>query len=157
MNSHFKQTIWSFFSALSVLILTSSNVFGQDCGQADFSYTINGNIVKLEGKSSFNDTANYNWTFGNGKSSVGRESKVEYEKNGEYEICMKVISGTCTLTKCKSVKVNGNTSNTCGLIIKYDFRIDGNTGIFISNSNLDNTKYQWQVVGQNKLYEGRCV
>jgi hypothetical protein len=53
----------------------------------------------------------YNWTFGNGKSSVGRESKVEYEKNGEYEICMKVISGTCTLTKCKSVKVNGNTSN----------------------------------------------
>ncbi len=157
MNSHFKQTIWSFFSALSVLILTSSNVFGQDCGQADFSYTINGNIVKLEGKSSFNDTANYNWTFGNGKSSVGRESKVEYEKNGEYEICMKVISGTCTLTKCKSVKVNGNTSNTCGLIIKYDYRVDGNTGVFISNSNLDNTKYQWQVVGQNKLYEGREV
>ncbi|MBK7634116.1 MAG: hypothetical protein IPJ13_07330 [Saprospiraceae bacterium] len=61
MNTNFKQIIKSSFRVLLLVSLVTS-VYSQDCGQADFLYTIQGNIVKLTGKSSLSDTAKYFWT-----------------------------------------------------------------------------------------------
>jgi len=125
------------------------------CGLvADFSYTIDGNILRVMGKSNA-DGVKYSWSFGNGKSSEGVESKVEYEKAGEYEVCLKVYNNTCVVPVCKKIKINIIQVDTCSLKIDYDFKVDGMTGIFVAKSNDDKAKYQWNVTGTNKIYEGR--
>ena len=156
MNTYFKQIIKSSFRVLLLVSLVTS-VYSQDCGQADFLYTIQGNIVKLTGKSSLSDTAKYFWTFGNGKYEDGREVKAEYQKSGEYEICVKVKSGNCSLVKCKTIKINAFSGDSCGLSLIYEHRTEGLTGIFQAKSNVDGTKFLWFVAGSNKLYEGREV
>ncbi|MBK9563947.1 MAG: T9SS type A sorting domain-containing protein [Saprospiraceae bacterium] len=156
MNTNFKQIIKSSFRVLLLVSLVTS-VYSQDCGQADFLYTIQGNIVKLTGKSSLSDTAKYFWTFGNGKYEDGREVKAEYQKSGEYEICVKVKSGNCSLVKCKTIKINAFSGDSCGLSLIYEHRTEGLTGIFQAKSNVDGTKFLWFVAGSNKQYEGREV
>jgi PKD repeat protein len=156
MNTNFKQIIKSSFRVLLLVSLVTS-VYSQDCGQADFLYTIQGNIVKLTGKSSLSDTAKYFWTFGNGKYEDGREVKVEYQKSGEYEICVKVKSGNCSLVRCKTIKINAFSGDSCGLSLIYEHRTEGLTGIFQAKSNVDGTKFLWFVAGSNKQYEGREV
>ena len=156
MNTNFKQIIKSSFRVLLLVSLVTS-VYSQDCGQADFLYTIQGNIVKLTGKSSLSDTAKYFWTFGNGKYEDGREVKAEYQKSGEYEICVKVKSGNCSLVRCKTIKINAFSGDSCGLSLIYEHRTEGLTGIFQAKSNVDGTKFLWFVAGSNKQYEGREV
>ncbi|MBK8055609.1 MAG: T9SS type A sorting domain-containing protein [Saprospiraceae bacterium] len=131
---------------------------------ADFTYsTDSSGIVKVVGKSALVDTAKYYWTFGNGTSAEGKEAKIQYEKTGEYQICLKVYKLSpvssiqpCIQSVCKTVKVFVKTPS-CNLIIETENKIDGFTGIFQAKSNADNTKYTWYVPSQNKKYEGREV
>ena len=145
----------TFFLILSVLSFLVFSVSAQDCGQADFSYTLDGNIVRLLGKSSLGDTAKYYWTFGNGASSEGRETKYQYEKSGEYQICLKVNIASCTSAKCKSIKIEPTVPGGCSLKVDYDFKVDGNTSFFYAKSNDEKAMYYWIVSGQNKTYEGK--
>ncbi|MGB4840687.1 MAG: PKD domain-containing protein, partial [Saprospiraceae bacterium] len=133
------------------------SVTAQNCGQADFSYTLDGTIVRLTGKSSLGDTAKYYWTFGNGASSEGRESKYQYEKPGEYQICLKVYTSGCTVAECKSVKILPVITVGCALKVEFQTKVDGTTGIFLASSNDPKAKYYWHVGGQNVQYEGNEI
>ncbi|MBK8516788.1 MAG: PKD domain-containing protein [Saprospiraceae bacterium] len=133
------------------------SVTAQNCGQADFSYTLDGTIVRLTGKSSLGDTAKYYWTFGNGASSEGRESKYQYEKPGEYQICLKVYTSGCTVSECKSVKILPVITVGCALKVEFQTKVDGTTGIFLASSNDPKAKYYWHVGGQNVQYEGNEI
>ena len=131
---------------------------------ADFTFDADSTgIVKVFGKSALGDTAKYAWTFGNGKSADGKEAKVQYEKSGEYQICLKVYKLStvssiqpCIQSVCKTVKVIVNAA-PCNLKVETESKTEGLTGIFQAKSNVDNTKFLWFVAGSNKQYEGREV
>jgi hypothetical protein len=100
---------------------------------ADFTYsTDSSGIVKVVGKSALGDTAKYYWTFGNGTSADDKEAKNQYEKSGEYQICLKVLkpaitaSGvqSCTQAVCKTVKVIVKAA-PCNLKVETESKTEG--------------------------------
>ncbi|MBC7886051.1 MAG: PKD domain-containing protein, partial [Saprospiraceae bacterium] len=137
---------------------------GSSCDlDADFIFETVGNIVKLTAKSTIGDAAKYYWSFGNGAAGEGREVKYQYDKPGDYEICLKVVSvlsntaaQACTKSICKKVSVN-TSNNDCNLKIDFNYKTLGLTGIFSAFSNDDSARYYWYVSGQNVQYTGQEI
>ncbi|MBC7884210.1 MAG: PKD domain-containing protein, partial [Saprospiraceae bacterium] len=104
---------------------------GATCGwEADFTYENDGNIIKLTAKSTVGDAAKYYWSFGNGATGEGSEVKYQYDKAGNYEVCLKIVSGilsntagtACTKSVCKKVTIG----TSCDWEADFTFENTGN-------------------------------
>jgi len=131
--------------------------------KADFTFTIESNVVKVVAKSGFGNAAKYYWSFGDGSSGDGSETKHQFVKPGDYEVCLKVIgpsiasntNPTCITTICKKISVN--TKNACELKADFTYKTDGNTVSFTARSNDENAAYYWYARELNLELKGKDV
>jgi PKD repeat protein len=116
---------------------------------ADFTFSIENNIVKVLAKTIISDSVKYYWYFSNGISLEGREATFKYDKPGTYQMCLKVVRGSlissavqpCIQTVCKQIVINNAAS--CNLKPDFTYKIDGNTLQLAGKSGDPKAKYYW--------------
>ena len=146
-----KFLLFIFFGGILSLPLISQN-----CAGVDFTYKIIDNTIVFFGESKVKVTE-WTWSFGDNKVENGQVVKHNYEKGGEYEVCLKFYSSKeCSGVVCKKIKFDPSV-NECGLSADFSFKIDGKTVILNGTSNDSLAKYLWSVSGQNGQYNGKEV
>ncbi len=109
--------------------------------EAAFEFSRDGLTVKVAAKSNSKSVV-YGWTFGDGSSERGRESKHTYTKVGGYTICLVAKDTTtgCVVRVCKDVKFE----DPCELKGEFVFSQDGNDFKFNAKSNGKTARYVWK-------------
>jgi PKD repeat protein len=152
-SNYFKITVLTLFISLD----TNLKAQNQNCAEVDFTIEVQGKTVNVSGKSQDSITQWY-WHFGNGNTKSGRNATFRYEKNGVYEICLKVqalspvttANALCTGIICKKVTIGSNTDNDdCGLSADFEFTVSENNIKVRGKSNDADARYLWTVSGQN--------
>ncbi len=118
----------------------------------DFKFEINDNIIKVIATTKVNTRAQFIWSFGDGSTGSGNESKHEYKLSGEYRVCVTAIvpgnsntDSICEETVCKAVLV-GRNSDPCNLNPDFKFDIRGNILLLHGTSTAGNNAiYQWKI------------
>ncbi|MFT5723265.1 MAG: PKD repeat protein, partial [Bacteroidia bacterium] len=108
--------------------------------KVDFEWKADGLSIKAKGKSNSRHAV-YGWTFGDGNSDRGDETKHTYAKAGKYTICFiakDTVSG-CVARKCIDIKVE----KPCTLKVAFEYSQDGNDFKFKAKSNDTTTRYVW--------------
>jgi len=141
---------------ISTGFLFLSETKAQDCTEVGFTFEQKDNFFTFTGQSK-DPASEWYWYFGDNEVDKGQVVKHQFKINGEYNVCLKVlVSATCVGSVCKKIKVE-NAVSDCNLQSAFEYKLDGNTGIFTAKSNDDKAKYFWSVSGQNINYEGQIT
>ncbi len=80
--------------------------------QADFSYSVNGQIVHFTDQSTYNNWVHWFWDFGDGTHSYFKNPVHMYSASGTYVVCLTISNNAgCQDTFCDTIAVG--TSNVC--------------------------------------------
>jgi uncharacterized protein (DUF2141 family) len=90
---------------------------GGNTTTADFSYTISGKKLVFTNAST---AGTYAWDFGDNNTSTEMNPTHTYDKNGTYNICLKVSNSCGTDEKCQSVTINAVNSQEQAKILLGD-------------------------------------
>ncbi|MBK9151211.1 MAG: PKD domain-containing protein [Saprospiraceae bacterium] len=167
LNQIFRPTFsWLIAAILIIGTVPSMSAQNQNCADVDFNYEIFGNTVRLTGTSKDNILQWY-WSFGNGTSATGQTATISYDKNGVYEICLKVLAVSpiatsnagCTGLICKKITIGNitTTNDDCGLEADFEIQVAGNDIRLTGKSNDPNATYLWYISSQNVQKTGRQV
>jgi PKD repeat protein len=114
--------------------------------KANFNVRQDDNAAKFIAESSAK-SARYLWSFGDGTRGSGAEVKHDYDKAGDFQVCLVVyaLNSTndqiCTTKVCKKITVEDD--NDCKLRAKFEYRQDGNQFKFIAKANQNPAKFEW--------------
>ncbi len=118
----------------------------------DFRHEVNGGIVVFKAWSDNQSrTDRYVWEFEDGTKIAGPDAKKEFNRNGEYKVCLtlyKSLNNTdtrsCSEKICKVIKIS-DAENPCGIRADFDFRVNGGIVTFHAKSNEpnNNDRYIW--------------
>jgi len=167
MNHNFKtlkirNLIKKFNFLTGLMCLFSFSIVANPCGEVDFKYEINNNIVTFYGESKAN-VKEWIWQFGDGTSQRGQEVKHIFNQSGTYEVCLVAIINNllntgnveCTSKMCKKITLGGGTNADCGLKVDFEYKLDGEILILNAKSNQNTVKFIWSITGRNEQYTGQ--
>ena len=158
-STYFKITLFT----LCITLSTNLQAQNQNCADVDFTIEVQGKTVNVSGQSQ-DSIIQWYWHFGNGITKNGQNVTFSYEKNGVYEICLKVhalspattSNAFCTGIVCKKVTIGSNTDNDdCGLSADFEFTVSENSIKVIGKSNDADARFLWNISGQNVQQIGR--
>lgn len=88
---------------------------------ADFSYTKNDITRTLFTQNLSQNSLNYTWTFGDGKTSNIASPAHIFDQPGEYEVCLNIANTglNCTMRKCKRIQIGISDSAICNASFEY--------------------------------------
>jgi PKD repeat protein len=158
-STYFKITVFILCISLSVNLQAQN----QHCADVDFTIDLQERTVNVSGQSQDSITQWY-WHFGNGITKSGQYATFSYEKNGVFEICLKVqahspattSNALCTGIICKKVTIGSNSEDDdCGLSADFEFTVSENNIKVRGKSNDADARYLWTVSGQNVQQTGQ--
>ncbi|MBI9066309.1 MAG: PKD domain-containing protein [Salinivirgaceae bacterium] len=122
-----------------------SNIWNDDVNPiADFMFYSSDLTVEFYNYSfALTDTAEFFWSFGNGKSSTVFEPIHTYNNPGEYQVCLQVTDEAGNSNEfCQLIEVLGDTTiSSC--LAKFDFLISTDTLFLTNNSSENITNFFW--------------
>lgn len=126
---------------------------------ANFNFSVNGNDVKFKPDQANNNTAWFQWRFGDGNGSSAYDPTHAYKGPGTYDVCliMKVALSQnqyCYDTVCKKVEIKGNSQDTCRIpdLIKIEKESCNRFAFYYGG---DTSKFEWYWVMDNQKISQR--
>ena len=102
--------------------------------------------------------AEFEWNFGNGKTSTDRSPSHTYTKSGKYNICVTVYDAKrkCKKTICFTIEVTVKNSDPCANFKPdFGFTTNGNK-VVVEATNLTGVQYTW-AWGDKQTGSGRVA
>ena len=123
-----------------------------------FTSSVNGNTISFSDISS-DHISSWNWSFGDGNTSIVENPSNTYTANGTYQVCMRVSGSSCQDSICQSVTITTvgiNDLHEALSINIFPNPTSGNLFLDFGNKNFGNAEIIFtDVVGQTLMAENK--